>query len=163
MLAAALLVCAGCPAAPAAAGAANPPTVSFNRDVRPILSDNCFHCHGFDSSNRKADLRLDSFEGATATRKEDPAIAPGSLERSGVWKHVSSRDPNLTMPPPNSGKKLKTEQIETLRKWILEGGAYQKHWAFEKPVRPAAPGVKATAWPRNDIDRFILATLEQRA
>ena len=148
--------------APATGAFAANPTVSFNREVRPILSDNCFPCHGFDPGNRKVDLRLDTSEGATAARKEKPAITPGNLEQSGLWKHITSKDPNLVMPPPNSGKKLKPDQIETLKTWILEGAHYQKHWAFERPIRSPAPTVHATAWPRNDIDRFILANLEAR-
>ena len=142
-----------------AAAATNHP-VQFNRDIRPILSDNCFHCHGFDGGKRKADLRLDSFEGATASRKDGPAITPGNLEQSALWKHVSSKDPNVVMPPPDSGKRLKPDQIETLKQWILEGAQYQKHWAFERPIRPEIPPVRQTDWSRNDIDRFILATLE---
>ena len=161
-LALALLTCAWWSTTPVTAATTPGQSVLFNRDIRPILSDNCFHCHGFDGGKRKADLRLDSFEGATAARKDGPAITPGNLDKSALWRHVSSKDPNVIMPPPNSGKRLKPEQVETLKQWILEGAQYQKHWAFEHPTRPGTPAVRKTDWPRNDIDRFILATLEAR-
>jgi len=136
--------------------------VLFNRDVRPILSDTCFPCHGFDSGKRKADLRLDIPEGATALHHGHQAIKGGDLAASELWRRVTSTDPKVMMPPPTSGKKLKAEQIPILREWIQEGGVYQKHWAFVAPVRPDPPAVKKTDWPRNDIDRFILATLEAK-
>jgi len=136
--------------------------IRFNRDVRPILSDACFHCHGFDASTRKADLRLDTYEGATASKGDRPAVKPGSLEESELWRRVTSKDPAKVMPPPKSGKKLDSAQVQVLRRWIEQGAAYQKHWAFEPPVRPEAPPVRQADWPRNDIDRFILAGLEAR-
>ena len=145
----------------AASGATNAvPGVLFNRDIRPILSDTCFPCHGFDAGKRKADLRLDTVEGATANHKGHQAIKPGDLTGSEVWRRVTSTDLKTKMPPPSSGKKLKPEQIALVRKWIEEGAVYQKHWAFEAPVRPQTPAVKKADWPRNDVDRFILATLE---
>jgi hypothetical protein len=134
--------------------------VLFNRDVRPILSDTCFPCHGFDAAKRKADLRLDIPEGATADHKGHQAVKGGDLNGSELWRRVHLTDPKEMMPPPSSGKKLKPEQIATLRQWILEGAAYQKHWAFERPVRPEIPAVKKAGWARNDLDKFILATLE---
>jgi hypothetical protein len=136
------------------------PHVSFNRDIRPILSDTCFPCHGFDAGKRKADLRLDSPEGATALHKGHQAIKGGDLTGSELWRRVTSTDPKVVMPPPVSGKKLKPEQIRLLGQWIREGAVYQKHWAFVAPVRPEPPLVKKADWPRNDIDRFIIATLE---
>jgi hypothetical protein len=138
------------------------PALTFNKDIRPILSDTCFPCHGFDAGKRKAELRLDTPEGATAGHKDRQAIKPGSLEESELWRRVNSSDPKLKMPPPDSRKELKPEQLARLRQWILEGAVYQKHWAFEPPVRPEPPGVKETAWPRNDVDRFILAKLEDK-
>ena len=148
-------------AAPAPAG--NDANVAFNRDIRPILSDNCLHCHGFDAAKRKAGLRLDVPEGATATNKDGTiAVKPGDLDGSELWRRVNSKDPKLVMPPPESQKSLKPEQISTLGKWIREGAHYQKHWAFEPPVRPTVPSVKKTDWARNDVDRFILATQEAK-
>src|SRR3569623_1682401 len=134
--------------------------LSFNRDIRPILSENCFACHGIDAKQRQAELRLDTAEGALADREGKFAIKPGDLAASEVWKRVSSTDPDVMMPPPSSRKQLTAEQRETLRRWIEQGAPYQKHWAFEAPVKPAEPQVKNAAWPRNLVDRFILARLE---
>lgn len=136
--------------------------IVFNRDIRPILSDNCFPCHGFDAGKRKADLRLDTPESATTLHKGRQPVKAGDLEHSQLWLRVSSKDPKFVMPPAESGRKLKQEDIESLREWILQGAHYQKHWGFEPPVRPSAPAVKGTNWIRNDIDRFILATLEKK-
>ena len=164
------VVCAGFWAATALVGvsttnaepATNPP-VLFNRDVRPILTDNCFPCHGFDSNKRKAELRLDNAEGATAVHKDGKqAVKPSDLAGSELWRRINSTDPKVKMPPPESGRKLKPEQIVALREWIETGAVYQKHWAFEAPVRPALPAVRHSDWPRNDVDRFILATLEAK-
>lgn len=134
----------------------------FNRDIRPILTENCFPCHGFDSAKRKADLRLDNAEGATAVHKGRQAVKGGDLAGSELWRRVNEADPKQKMPPPDSGRKLKPEQLALLRQWIESGAAYQKHWAFEPPVRAELPPVKNTGWPRTDIDRFILATLESK-
>ena len=136
--------------------------VLFNRDIRPLLSDTCFPCHGFDANKRKGDLRLDTAEGATALHKGHQAVKGGDLKASELWRRVNSVDPKVLMPPPDSGKKLKPEQIKLLGKWIEQGAVYQKHWAFEPPVRPSLPHVKQGEWPRNDVDRFILGTLEAK-
>src|SRR5438105_6378248 len=144
----------------AAADTAGGAPVVFNRDIRPILTDTCFPCHGFDANKRKAELRLDTAEGATALHHGHPAVKGGDLGGSELWRRVTSTDLKTMMPPPASGKKLKPEQVALLRQWIVEGGVYQKHWAFEAPVRPATPIVKKTDWPRTEIDRFILDTLE---
>jgi hypothetical protein len=127
--------------------------LNFNRDVRPILAENCFPCHGFDAKARKAKLRLDLPEGAFAERKGVTPIKPGDPAGSEVWARVSSDDPEVVMPPPATNKKLDAKQKETLRRWIEQGAKYQKHWAFETPTRPAAPD------PRNPIDSFIRARL----
>jgi hypothetical protein len=137
-------------------------TVAFNRDIRPILSDTCFPCHGFDAAKRKANLRLDTAEGYTAVIDGRQAVKPGSLKESELWRRVNSKDAKVLMPPPESNKKLTPEQVELLGRWIEEGAVYQKHWAFEAPVRPEPPAVKDAAWVRNDIDRFILANLESK-
>jgi hypothetical protein len=137
-------------------------SVTFNRDIRPILADNCFHCHGFDPRRRKAELRLDTREGATAVNDGAQAILPGDPSASEAWKRIHSNDPEKMMPPPESGKRLTAEQTATFEKWIREGAAYERHWAFEPPQTSAPPAVKDAAWPRNEIDRFILAALEQK-
>lgn len=135
-------------------------SVLFNRDIRPILSDACFQCHGFDAGARKADLRLDTFEGATAVRQGRQAVQPGDLTSSEVWRRITSTDQSIKMPPPDSGKKLIPSQVALLKQWIEGGAKYQKHWAFEPPQRSEPPAVKQAEWPRNDMDRFILAKLE---
>ncbi len=147
-------------AAPNSEMAGSGPKVSFNRDIRPILSANCYTCHGFDSSNRKGNLRLDTEEGAVALQEGRQAVKPGDLAQSELWRRVSSSDPQLVMPPANSGKVLKPEQVVLLRQWIEGGAAYQKHWAFEPPQRPTAPPIQQTHWPVTEMDRFVLASLE---
>ncbi|MBL9083517.1 MAG: PSD1 domain-containing protein [Planctomycetales bacterium] len=142
------------------AEAAAPAKLSFNRDIRPILSENCFACHGFDSKKREADLRLDTAEGALAPRDVGPAIKPSDPEASEVWRRIVSDDPDVVMPPPASHKSLKPEQKEILRRWIAEGAAYQKHWAFERPVAVEPPQVDDAAWSTNPIDRFIRERLQ---
>jgi hypothetical protein len=147
----------------AQASSASPVAVQFNRDIRPILADNCFACHGLDPSKRKAELRLDTVEGATATNKDGAiAISPGDLNASDLWRRINAADPKVHMPRPDSGKKLSPEQITTLGKWIEQGAQYQKHWAFEPPIRPTPPTVRQADWPRNDVDRFILSTLKAK-
>lgn len=129
----------------------------FNRDIRPILSEKCFSCHGPDSGTRKADLRLDNEQGA-----HESVIVPGDADSSEVIARVSSTDPDMQMPPPDSKRPPFTAaQVELLRKWINAGAKYEPHWAYIPPTRPPVPAVKQSAWPRNDIDRFLLAAQEQ--
>ncbi|MEY2821723.1 MAG: hypothetical protein RL105_1295, partial [Verrucomicrobiota bacterium] len=135
-----------------AASAAAAPKLDFNRDIRPILSDNCFACHGFDAKKRKADLRLDTAEGAYAVNDGVQAVKPGDPEGSELIKRLLSKDPEEVMPPPDSHKQLTPAQIETLRRWIAEGAAYRKHWSFEPPSRPAVPGGGEGLSP---IDAFL--------
>ena len=112
--------------------------VSFNREIRPILSEQCFSCHGFDAKHRKADLRLDTREGALAENDGVRAIIPGDPAKSELWKRLLSQDPEEVMPPPEAHKpKLTAKQRETLRCWIEEGAPYEPHWAFTPPQRPA--------------------------
>jgi hypothetical protein len=130
--------------------------IEFNRDIRPILSENCFACHGPDSAARKADLRLDQREAAVAAE----AIVPGAPEASTVVERLFTDDRTMLMPPPKSNKKLTEAQKDLLRRWIADGAAYQPHWSFIPPERPVPPAVKDEAWVRNPIDRFVLAKLE---
>ena len=139
----------------AALAAEAAPKLDFNRDIRPILSDNCFACHGFDAKKRKADLRLDTPEGATAINDGVQAIKPGDPDGSELIKRLLTKDPEEVMPPPESHKKLTQAQIDTLRRWIAEGAAYRKHWSFEPPVRPPVPAAKGTS----PIDAFLHAEL----
>lgn len=135
--------------------------VDFNRDVRPILSDNCFPCHGPDAESLKANLRLDLPESAT---KRDAggwaAIVPGNLERSLLVELVESEDPDERMPPPESHRVLDDEEKDTLRRWVAEGAPYERHWAYEPPRWHAVPDVADDTWPLGWIDRFLLAGLE---
>lgn len=152
--------------APASAGAAEgaAQSIDFSRDIKPILSNNCFFCHGPDEKQRKGGsdgLRLDLPEGATADLGGHAAIVPGKPEQSALVARVTSKDPNEVMPPAATGKKLSAREIELLRKWVAQGAGYQRHWSYIKPVRPAAPAVQDAGWARNDIDRFILARLHR--
>lgn len=135
--------------------------VDFIRDIRPILAKHCFACHGPDEGTREANLRLDQQAGATGPREGGAAFAPGKPAASIALARVASNDPERRMPPPETGPPLAAEQIELLRRWVAQGAPWQSHWAFEKIERPALPAVQDAAWPRNAIDRFILARLEQ--
>ncbi len=131
--------------------------IEFNRDVRPILAENCYACHGFDPKHREADLRLDTFDGATADRDGFRGIVPGNLEKSQVWQRVTSRDPDAIMPPKDSNKHALSEsQLKIIKTWIEQGATYQKHWAFEQPVQVEPPKVDGASHP---IDSFIRARL----
>ncbi len=132
--------------------------VDFNREIRPVLSDNCYTCHGPDEKQRMANMRLDTKEGAFA---KQGVIVPGDSAQSKLIKRVASKDPNVIMPPANSGYKLTDKQIELLKRWIDEGAKWNEHWAYVAPVRPEVPLVKNSSWVRNPIDNFILARLEK--
>ncbi len=136
--------------------------IQFNRDIRPILSANCLDCHGFDAKTRKADLRLDTFEGATADHDGTIAIKPGDVSASELINRILSDDPETIMPPPETKKSLKPEEKDLLRRWIEQGAKYQKHWAFEVPVSPEVPAVAESGWVRTPVDAFILKTLNDR-
>jgi hypothetical protein len=130
--------------------------ISFNRDIRPILSENCFYCHGQDANKRKADLRLDVRDAALAKN----AFIPGNPDESELVKRLVSSDPDEIMPPPDSHRSLSDSQRALLRNWIASGAPYEPHWAFVPPVRPPLPAVRNAAWARNPIDRFVLASLD---
>ena len=133
--------------------------LSFGRDVRPILSDKCFACHGPDDGSREANLRLDSRQHATAEREGQTAIVPGDPDASLLLKLVAHSDPGQRMPPPRTGDTLSKEEIATLRRWIAEGAQYEPHWAFQ-PVESVQPPTTTGSWARNDIDHFVLKRLE---
>ena len=137
--------------------------IDFNRDIRPILSNTCFKCHGPDDAERKGGtdgLRLDQRAAALADLGGYAPIIPGNPDESELWKRITSTDPDVQMPPRGSGKKLTPNNIQKFTDWIRQGAPYAKHWSYEPPVRPPVPTVMNTAWPRNDIDRFLLARLE---
>ncbi|MGB6043376.1 MAG: DUF1549 domain-containing protein, partial [Pirellulales bacterium] len=141
---------------------AAPENVDFVREVRPILSEHCFECHGPDENTREAGLRLDLEKGAfgEADSGEIP-ILPGKPDQSELVRRITSDDEDARMPPAEHGKPLSAEQIDTLRRWIAEGATWQAHWSFIPPVRPHLPEVKELQWANNEIDYFILARLEQ--
>jgi len=132
--------------------------LKYNRDIRPILSENCFACHGPDSGSRKANLRLDRRESAM----EADVLAPGDAETSELVARIASADPMEVMPPPGAHKTLTAEQKDVLRRWVAQGAEYQPHWSFLAPTRPEPPAVSDSAWSRNPIDRFVLAGLEAK-
>jgi hypothetical protein len=137
-----------------------PAVVEFNRDIRPILSDNCFACHGPDQNQRKADLRLDREDGALADRGGTHPIVPGKPEESELYRRITAKDKKDRMPRAKFGKQLNQRQIELIRRWIEQGGKYQKHWSRIVPRRPELPTASNPAWARNAIDQFILARLD---
>jgi hypothetical protein len=134
--------------------------VTFDRDVRPILSDNCFECHGPDTNKRKAKLRLDREEGLFSLREGRPVVAPGRPESSELFARITHPDPEERMPPADFRHTLERAEIETIRRWIAAGAAYEGHWAWSKPTRPDVPTVADPSWVRNSIDSFVLARLE---
>jgi hypothetical protein len=136
--------------------------LDFNRDVRPILSDRCFGCHGPDSASRKAGLRLDTADGAQAELESGlRAIVPGDLDASEAARRLLSTDPDEIMPPPELKRPLTEAERATLLRWIEEGAEYRPHWAFVAPTAPEPPAVRDGAWPRDPLDRFILARIEE--
>lgn len=139
--------------------------ILFNRDIRPILSENCFHCHGPDPGTRKAGLRLDTKEGFFAgTEKRGPTIVSGKPTESPLYERIMTTDEDDVMPPPESHKTLKPQEKEVLRKWIELGAPWQPHWSFIKPERPAVPVALAEGFPiRNPVDAFVLEKLRENS
>ncbi len=134
--------------------------VQFNRDIRPILSDNCFQCHGPDQAQRKADLRLDVEASAKRDSGTARPLVPGKPDESELYRRITSADVDEHMPPPTSGKKLTATQIELIAAWIRDGAKWEKHWSFIPPERAAVPNVRDVNWVGNPIDAFVLARLE---
>ncbi len=145
-----------------AAEAPIPERIEFNRDVRPILSENCFFCHGPDKNKREADLRLDTEAGLLGADGAGHAVRPQHPEESPLFVRITSSDPDLRMPPADSGKELSPREVSVLRKWIEQGAAYEGHWSFQpikKPAPPDAQGQPSQGVLRNAIDLFILDEL----
>jgi hypothetical protein len=140
--------------------------ISYNRDIRPILSDKCFLCHGPDANTREAGLRLDLQEGAFAellVNKGHFAVVPGSPEESELIRRIESTDPAVLMPLPESNlPQLTPEEIAVFKQWIKEGAKYEKHWSFIPPVQTDLPDVKKESWVKNEIDNFILEKIEKK-
>ncbi|MBZ5561120.1 MAG: DUF1553 domain-containing protein [Acidobacteriia bacterium] len=134
--------------------------VDFNRDIRPILSDTCFKCHGPDGKQRMANLRLDKTEDLFVDRGGYHIIVPGNSAQSKLYQKISSKDDSVRMPPVWSGRSLTEKQIELIKEWIDQGAKWETLWSFVPPKRPPVPAVKDRAWPRNPIDNFVLARLK---
>ncbi|MEO8131623.1 MAG: DUF1549 domain-containing protein, partial [Bryobacteraceae bacterium] len=134
--------------------------IQFNRDIRPILSDKCYTCHGPDPGNRKTKLRFDMESVALSDLGGRYAIVPGDPAKSEMIRRITAENKAMRMPPVASGTSLTPQEIDLLRQWVQQGAKWQKHWSFIPPERPALPTVKNAAWTRNEIDRFILERLE---
>src|SRR4051812_43443385 len=147
-------------AAPEALAATPSPAVSYDRDILPILSDNCYACHGPDEKARKAKLRLDTKEGAFRVKDDVAVIVPGKSAESELFRRISSHDPDEVMPPPKSNHKVTPAQIDLLKRWIDQGAKWGVHWSFVPPVRPELPKTQLQGWSRNGIDSFVLSRLE---
>ena len=143
------------------ASAEAPGKVDFARQIRPILAENCFECHGPDERGRKGNLRLDSREDVFADRDGHRVVAAGVPEESELIARITSDDPDAVMPPPKSRRQLTKPQIELLTRWVGEGAPWSEHWSFVPPRRPEIPPVATPGWCRNSIDRFVLAKLDR--
>lgn len=138
-------------------GALAADAISYDRDIRPLLSGSCFQCHGNDESTRKAGLRLDV---ADPGPDHAEAIVPGDPEASAVLQRITSAEPADRMPPPDAGEALTEEEVALIRAWIAQGAPRTEHWAFARPSRPPVPEASDPAWPRNPIDHFVLAGID---
>src|SRR3954470_21152434 len=136
-------------------------SIEFDRDIRPILSDNCYQCHGPDEKARKAKLRLDMKESAFRVEDGVAVIKPGKSAESELFRRITAKDPDDLMPPPESNHKLTPKQIDLIKQWIDSGAKWSGHWAFNPIQSPKPPAVKNARWPANEIDHFILARLDQ--
>lgn len=136
--------------------------VDFNTQIRPLISNNCLTCHGPDEDERAAGLRLDTEAGSRLDLGGYAAIAPGNPATSELLHRLTTDDEELKMPPEGKGRRLEPHEVELVRRWIAEGGSYDRHWAYTKPVRSSMPAVQLKQWPRNPVDYFVLAELESR-
>jgi len=141
--------------------AAQQRTIDFRRDVRPILSNHCFQCHGPDAAHREAGLRLDLRSGVLGEDGQGAVVVPGRPEASELFSRITTHDATLRMPPADAGKPLSDQQIATIRRWIEEGAVWQEHWSYTPVVRPAVPAIDGPGI-RNDIDRFVAAKLREQ-
>ncbi|MEC9091935.1 MAG: DUF1549 domain-containing protein, partial [Planctomycetota bacterium] len=135
-------------------------SIEFNRDIRPILSDRCFQCHGPDDQKREGNIRFDLETEAKKNLGGYRAIVPGDSQHSELVTRIFSEDSDERMPPEISGKSLSAAEKELLKQWINQGAEFQKHWSFQKPVAPPLPKVQDQSWPVNEIDFFVLNKLE---
>ena len=131
-------------------------SIDFNRDIRPLLADYCFHCHGPDPATRQGELRLDQ-----EAMAKNSVIVPGRAVESELIRRIMSTDPDEVMPPKESGRELKPEQIALLKRWVNEDAKWAQHWSFERPLRIELPAVSDQSWPRNAVDYFVMAGLDR--
>ena len=136
--------------------------VRFNVDVRPLLSDACFACHGPDAHARQTDLRLDTEDGLFSEHDGHSIVVAGDPEASELYRRITSDDPDVRMPPPDAERQLTDNQIALLKRWIEQGAEWEGHWAFEPVQRSSLPEVSQPTWRRNSIDAFVLANLDKR-
>ncbi|MDB5298691.1 MAG: hypothetical protein JWO87_354, partial [Phycisphaerales bacterium] len=137
-----------------------PATVDFNRDIRPIFSDNCYACHGPDKNKRKAGLRLDTQAGIFSKIEDRTTVLPGHAGESELFRRITAADPKERMPDPKSNKRLTDREVALVKKWIEQGATWKGHWAYLPPVRPPVPGAEQAGFTRNAIDPFVLARLK---
>ncbi|MFG0333818.1 MAG: PSD1 and planctomycete cytochrome C domain-containing protein [Maioricimonas sp. JB049] len=135
--------------------------VSFTRDIRPLLSDRCFHCHGPDEQTRSTELRLDRRDSVLSDLGGYRAVVPGDVAASELITRITSDDPDLRMPPPDSNRSLSAAEIETLRQWVEQGAEWEGHWSFIPPERAVPPQVSRPGWTENPIDVFVLKRMEE--
>src|SRR4051812_17504980 len=136
-------------------------TVQFNRDIRPILSERCYTCHGPDERKRQSKLRLDMEAIAKSDLGGHFALVPGEPAASELIRRVTSKDEKRRMPPAYSGAaRLTDREIDLLTRWVEQGAPWQKHWSFIPPVRPAVPEISDRNWPKNAVDHFVMAKLD---
>lgn len=134
--------------------------IDFQKEIRPLLSENCFHCHGPDSTTRMAGLRLDQKDAALEARKNGSAIVPGKPDTSLLYQRITAEKPARRMPPISSHKTLTPQQVAIFKQWIEQGAPWKEHWAYKAPVKAQPPVVKNVAWSHSPIDRFLLAKIE---
>ncbi len=136
--------------------------IDFGRQIRPLLAEKCFACHGLDGETRSTDFRMDTKDGIFAALESGGvAVVPGNLDSSLLFQRLITADEDEHMPPLDEEKQLSSEEIELVRQWIAQGAEWQQHWAWIAPLRPQLPELKETAWPNNEIDHFVLARLEK--
>ena len=158
----ALFIVTALPSASSSAAETTQPNINFGRDVRPILADKCFTCHGPDEEHREGSLRFDQQESAFGEADSgERAIVPGKPDESEMIVRITSEDESMRMPPEESEKPLEPEEIELLRRWVEQGADWQQHWSLVPPERPQLPPVSDETWPNNEIDLFILARLQE--
>ncbi len=136
-------------------------TVDFGREIRPLLAEKCFSCHGLDAENRETEMRLDTKDGIYAEIDSGVAVVPGDAANSALYARLVSEDEDERMPPVDAEKQMSPEEIELIKRWIDQGAKWQQHWSLITPTRPSIPSVENSQWPRNEIDSFVLARLEK--